>query len=752
VVARAPPRLAWFALLALVTKWQILGKAGFFSDTTDAQYLSLYEEAARITVTRFHELPLWNPYYCGGISALGTAQARFAAPTFLLSLVFGTLRAEPLILMAMTVVGLEGTYRYARARGGGALGAPVAAPIFALCGCFARWPSFGWTHFYAFQLLPWALFGARATFRGSRRGVVVLAVAMAWMIGFGGTYAAPLTALGAAVEGIEALARRNHRPRDIVRLAAVFGAAVVFSTALSLVRLWPIAETLSSSPRVVGGTESTNLGRLSHDLFGESAQNFLHGDYLVGVSVLPLFLLGGLRRRAIPLLITSLVWLWQALGYGVKPSLFAMLRSVPPYTMLRAPERCLPLFVLGFAVVTSLAFRRIEAASRRTPRAMLLIVGCLGVFGWNLFQLVKNQAEISNGRPMVAPPAVVDREFHQTRGNRWLAFYYTEMSRGVLACFDDYNVAQSPELRGDLSQEEYLRDPGAGTVTQSGWAPNRIDLHVSLLRPARVYVNANWHPGWHASEGTVLADHGLLAVDLPAGTHEVVLRFLPRSAILGGLTSLAALVVAIYVWRRTRASDTFGSGRELVREVGIFASPFLVTAFGFLVMPEPRRPSPPLVTPEGDPIVVPAPPDGTTPIRARWVAEGITLQAARLNKSSGPADRDTNLSVELDWRLDTPLPKGLAIFVEVEGAPAGSFSLDYAFLSGTLLLDDAPLHITLRDVSDKLLLPNGPDPKEVKVYAGLYYGRRDGARLTDVQGDALEIDNGRVRVGSILVP
>jgi hypothetical protein len=752
VVARAPPRLAWFTLLALVTKWQILGKAGFFSDTTDAQYLSLYEETARLTITRFHELPLWNPYYCGGISALGTAQARFAAPTFLLTLLFGTLRAEPLILMAMTVVGLEGTYRYARARGGGALGALVAAPIFALCGCFARWPSFGWIHFYSFQLVPWALLGARATFRGSRRGVVVLAVAMAWMIGFGGTYAAPLTALAAIAEGIEALATRSHRPSDIARLAAAAIAAVLFSTALSLIRLWPIAETLSSSPRVVGGTELTTLDRLSRDLFGESAQKYLHAEYLVGISVLPLFLLGGLRKRAMPLLITSLVWLWQALGYGVKPSLFALLRSVPPYTMLRAPERCLPLFVLGFAVVTSLAYRRIEAASRRAPPAILLVVGCLGVFGWNLFQLVKNQAEISNGRPMVAPPAVLDREFRQTRGNRWLAFYYAEMSRGVLACFDDYNVAQSPDLRGDLPQEEYLRDTEAGTVTETRWAPNRIELHVSLVRPARVYVNENWHPGWHVSEGTVLADGGLLAVDLPAGTHDVVLRFLPRSAILGGLTSLAALVVAVYVWRRTRESEAFGSGGELAREVGIFASPFLVAALGFLVMPEPRRAPPPLVTLEGDPIVVPAPPEGTTPIQARWVAEGITLEAARLTKSPGPTDRDTSLSVELDWRLDKKLPKGLAIFVQVEGAAAGPFSLDYSFLSGILLLDDAPLHTTLRDVSDKFLLPNSPDAKKVKVSAGLYYGRRDGERLTDVQGGTLEIDNGRVTVGSLVVP
>jgi hypothetical protein len=451
-------------------------------------------------------------------------------------------------------------------------------------------------------------------------------------------------------------------------------------------------------------------------------------------------------------LLSGLVWLWLALGYGVKPSLFALLRSVPPYTMLRAPERCLPLFVLGFAVVTSLAYRWIEVVSRRAPAAVLLAFACLGVFGWNLFGLVKNDSEISTLRPMVAPPSKVDREFHQTRGNRWLGFYYTEMSRGVLACFDDYNVAQSPDLRGDLPQEEYLRDPEAGTVLQTDWAPNRVDLRVSLVRPARVYVNQNWHPGWHASGGTVIDDRGLLAVDVPAGTRDVVLRFLPRSAILGGLTSLAALAVAVYVWMRTKTNDVFGSGRSLAREVGLFASPWIVPALGLLVMREPKRISPPLVTPDGDPIVVPAPPSDAVPINARWAAEGVTLEAARLKKSPGLTDRDTHVSLELDWRLDKKPPNGLAIFVRLEGSPLGPISLTYAFFSGMMLLDDAPLHVTLRDVSQELLLPNGRDRKAVQVSAGLYYGRSDGERLTDVEAGTLRVDHGGVPVGSFVIP
>jgi hypothetical protein len=751
-VAAAPLRLACFTVLALATKWPVLGKAGFFLDTTDAQHCSIYEEAARLTIAKFHELPLWNPYYCGGIPALGTPSARFASPTFLLTLIFGTLRAEPLILMAMTVVGLEGTFRYVRARGGGALGSFMVAPIYALCGCFAWWPNFDWIHFYGFELVPWALLGARGTVQGSRRGVVVLAVATSWMIGFGGTYAAPLTALGAAAEGLQALVARRRRGCDVPRLAAALGAAVFFVSAMSLVRLWPVAENLSSSPRVLGGTEGVTMGRLWLDLFGNTARH-IRGDYLIGIAVLPLCLAGGLRRRALPLIATSLVWLWMALGYGVKPSLFALVRNVPPYTMLRAPERCLPFLVLGFAVLAALALRWLEVSSRRRPGFILLALACVGVFGWNGMKLVKNDAEASNARSLLPPPAVVDREFRQTRGNRWLGFYYAEMSRGTLACFDDYNVAESPDLRGDLPHEEYLRDVGAGTVTQTAWAPNRIALRAELVRPARVYVHANWHPGWHATGGALVSENGLLAVDLPAGSHDVVLRFLPRSAILGGLTSLAALLVAAYVWTRTKTTDEFGSGRALVSEVALFASPWLVPLLGLLVMREPARPPAPMLTPEGDPIVVPAPPEDSTPVDARWVAEGIALEAVRFSKSPG-ADRDVYATVELDWRLEKKPPKGLAISVRLEGGTSGKISLDYAFLSDAMLIDDAPLHTTLRDVSERLFLPGVKDRKEIKVSVGLYYARRDGEHLTDVRSSKVRVDpaTGTVAVGSFVVP
>ncbi len=746
-------RLSFFCAVAVLTKWPTLRTAGSFNDKTDAQHFTLFEEAARLAVVKFHQLPLWNPYYCGGIPGLGTPSARFVSPTFLLTILFGTIRGDTIVATAMTIVGLEGAFRYVRARGGGALGAAFVAPVFALSGYFGRWQTQGWTNFFAFELVPWALLGARMALGGSRRGVVVLAVAVAWMIGFGGTYAAPITALAILFEGAEALANRVRSPRAMGHVLLMGALAGVFVVLTSLVRLWPIAEVLSAAPRVLEAVESRTPMQLWTMLFGDSVRHFRKADFLVGLPALPLFLLGIGRKRARPLVVASILWIWFSIGYGMKASLFAAIRHVPPYTMLRAPERFLELFIVVFVVIAALAVRRVEVAAHRNPAYAVVVMGYLALLACDLVLLVQNDATSARARSMVAPPPVVDRDFHQSRGNRWLAAYYPAMSRGVLACFDDYNIVQSTDLAPDLEKEEYLRDPGAGTVERLAWSPDRIDLRVDLSRPARVYVNQNWHPGWHANAGSVVSDNGLLAVDLPEGQRELTLRFWPRSALGGGATSLAALVIAAVAWRRSRRSgDTIPPGRAWARELLLFSSPLAITLLSFVVIREPNRPPPPRVTRSGEPIVADAPPPDAIPLGARW-GEGVTLEAARYHLDPSPTPGEQTITLELDWRLDQKAPSDLAAFVHLEGGPGRPISVNSAQISGTLLFAEAPVHVTLRDEREPTLLPRENKPVTWKVYVGLYHALSDAERLKDIvaPGNTTARD-GRVLVTTFIVP
>jgi hypothetical protein len=753
VAASTQMRAAFFCAVAVTTKWTALRTAGLFNDKTDDQHFTLFEETARMAVVKFHQLPFWNPYYCGGISGFGTPSARFVSPTFLLSIIFGTIRADTLVAVAMTLVGLEGVFRYARARGGGALGSMLVAPVFALSGYFGRWQTQGWTNFFAFELVPWALLGARMALGGSRRGVVTLGVALAWMIGFGGTYAAPITALAMVLEGAEAVVKHVRSPRVLGRILSMGLIAGVFVALTSLIRLWPIAEVLSAAPRVLEAVESRSAAQLWNMLFGDPARHFQRADFLVGLPALPLFFLGCTRKRARPLIVASVLWIWFSIGYGMRLSIFAAIRHMPPYTMLRAPERFLELFILVFAVTVALAVRRIEVAARRNPAYLLLAMGCLALLFGDLVLLVRNDAANTRDRSMVAPPPIIDRDFHQSIGNRWLAAYYPPMSRGVLACFDDYNIIQSPDLAPDLEKEEYLLDSDAGTVERRMWSPNRIDLHVELSRPARVYVNQNWHPGWHTNEGAVVSANGLLAVDLPEGHHDLTLRFWPRSVLGGGATSLAALLVAAIAWRRSRRlGDTIPTGPAWAWELALFASPAAIALLSFVVIHEPKRPPPPLLTRSGEPIVAQAAPDDAVLLGTTW-GEGVTLQAARYHLDPSPNPEEQTITLELDWRLDKKAPKDLAAFVHLNGGPGRPISVNSAQISGTLLFADAPLHVTLRDEREPTLLPRDGKPVTWRVYAGLYHALSDAERLKDIVSPGNTTANdGRVLIGTFVVP
>ncbi len=735
-------RLAVFCLVALVGTWFQLSRAGEFTDFRDYQYLTLFEDAARVTVAKYHQLPLWDPYYCGGVYGFGTPSARFLSPTFLLTLLFGVSRADPLIAFVMTIVGLEGVWRYARARGAPAHGAMLAAPIFALSGLFANLVPVGGMNFYSFELIPWAAFGLHQAFAGRVRGAVIAALSLGWMVGHGGTYPAPMMLLVGVLELGDRLvhAIRKHDRKMAWDAIAMGALAVMLATAASLVRLLPIADVLGSGKRLLGTTEGNSLRQIGVMLF--------NGPFLVGGVAIPVALLALRRRRALPVAIICVVFVWLAVGYGVNPSIFALLRKIPPYTMLRAPARFLTLFALYFAVLAALGVRSLEVLLRKNRQPRWPVFVACGLLIGNLGPLLVNQTMRARERTTMSPPkAEASREFRQARGDRWLASFYVPLDRGTLSCFDDYDVPQSPVLRGDLAQEEFLAEPSAGTVNRVAWSPNRIDLHADLTHPARIVINQNWHPGWRSSVGSVVSDHGRLAIDAPAGSSDLRVRFLPSSAVGGIGATVLALVVAVLLFWRWPTGGPRGA-RAFATTFGLAAVPYLAPIAALSFMHEPHREPPKLVTPQGDAIVIAEPLPGMEHLGIHFES-GITLEAAHValqGKRDEPA-----ISVELDWRKTLPVEHGIGVFMHIEPEGGDVLNVDHVRISAAVPLEDLPIGATLRDVIPPIDVERPKSPKSYVVYVGLWRARGDGSRLHVLDSSATVTDN-RVRVGSVTVP
>jgi hypothetical protein len=141
-------------------------------------------------------------------------------------------------------------------------------------------------------------------------------------------------------------------------------------------------------------------------------------------------------------------------------------------------------------------------------------------------------------------------------------------ARETLAAMAD--PAFDPRVEAILHSPAPLELGGGQVVGDArivDWSPDVIRLTVNTDRPALLVLAENYYPGWRAelnggATPVIRANHTLRAVAVPAGDHEVVLRFRPTRFLIGFwiyaiglllLTGYGALLAHAH-WRRARAT------------------------------------------------------------------------------------------------------------------------------------------------------------------------------------------------------
>ena len=754
---RTAVRIAIFAFLALVVVWPMLGHPGAFNEFRDAEVLSLHEQAAVATVRSYGQIPLWDPWYCGGIYGLGEAQSRFASPQFLFSLLFGVERAQPIVVWLLTVLGMEGTYRWLHLRVPDATAALRIAPLFALCGQFAVAWFRGWINFYGFELVPFVLYGITVAARGRTHGIAVAAIAFAIILGFGGTFAAPLVAIAAAVESVRVLL--ETAPARRLRAVGMLFAVASFMLTLAAVRLLPIAEVLAAQPRIMAGTPGHAPAMILYFLV--KSINAHGGDleepgaFYVGAGFLALLALGGSERKSLRTLFIVVLFLWLSAGYARRPALFALLRQLPVFSALRYPERFLWLGILFACEPAAHALAKVPrlGEGKRWRNGAHVILSCAVLF--SLGTQIKSFWAVDANRDVgVLASTAVAGEFRQSRGNRWLAGHYQGIGLGSLSCWETHPVTMSPNLRGDLAEEEYVADPRIGRARRVSWSPNKLVVHVTMAAPGQLLVNQNWHPGWRSSIGTVASANGQLAVDLPAGETDVTLTFRPRTAIAGGTVTLVSLLALILLGR-----VPFRRG-ALLRTTALVLAPWAVFGAFIGTWDEPRFPPPPHKNANDTPAIVDAPPPDATPIRAQFDIP-IVVDAAKVDT---PRDSYRNVDIDLYFRRTGALPRTTGMFVHLARAPGqeplpppelgkeakrDSWNGDHQVVGGSFYISDAPQDTEIHDAFGVHLKNAAKGNYDVWLGFGHVSGKKGRAAVTE-KGMA-DVSDDRIKIGSFVV-
>ncbi len=754
-------RLAVFALLAAALVWPILPDAARINEFRDVHHLFLYEKSAIDTIRHFHELPLWNPYYCGGFDAVGAPQTRFVSPTLLLGLWFGAERAEILTVFFFVIIGMEGTYRWLRLRTPDPAAAFLVAPIFALSGQFAVAYFRGWIQFYGFELAPWILYGITLAARRRVAGVAIASIAFAIMVGFAGLFATPLLAVAGVMEGLRSLFAqpRNERRRSLLMLVATAS----FMLTIAFVRLWPVAETLLSAPRIMAGAPGhlprALLASLAAQLVLKDGNTDIDGSFFVGSAFLVIAGLGAQSKKGLGVLALVFICLWLAAGYSPIISGFALLRRVPMFSAVRYPERFLWPAMLFASELAAYGVNRLplQAPSKRWRQAARVIL--TGALAWTVWTEIDAWKRIETGRTTGVVSDEFSTDFHQARGNRWRTVHFESIGLGSLGCYETHRLAQSRLLRGDLPQEEYLapNDAAAGTVKRVAWSPNHITVHTSLTKPARVLVNQNWAPGWQSTVGQVQNHEGLLSVDVPEGEHDVTLGFRAWSTMGGAAVTLSALLGLGFLLIRGRHKGKLFAPAHRVGTALAILGPWVIAGAAYASSPDPKWPIPGQTNPNGTPALVPVAEEAsiTAPKIGATYDVPIVVEAASV---VGP-DPHNSLALELYLRRTGTVARSTTMFVHFERRKdqgpipkekEGFRNADHQIVGGSFFLSDMPEGRLVHDAFGTHLGKGASGIWDVWVAFGHVSGNKGRERLVS-PGTSVESEK-RVRIGTVVLP
>lgn len=590
----------WFFVVALLLPG-VLEAPHALTAHYDDHYFFAHEEAARISLLRYHQLPAWNPYYCGGIPLAANPQDETFAPDFLLRLAFGTGPGRHLAVVLFVLLGLEGTHRLARRYGASQVAAAAAAIAFACSGRFFVMLEYGWVHMFGFQLLPFAVLAyekALASWRWAIAGGAMLA----WMLLCGGTYTVPYSAVALAALALHDAARAFLAPaerrwwRPLAVVAAMGGVAAV----LGGVKLLPMIRIILEHPRMVDAPDGYRISAVIEMLTARKRDlGTMAGESFIGEGMIILALFAPIVRSRAGgrMLFAAIVFFGLSMGQVGSAALFPLLRKLPIYEQLRNPERFTVIVALFFALAASQSLTWLEdlparvgrvvrdryRAFRARRRGEVAVVGeaapPLGVVARFVLGLVGAAIVVAVAYPMarlvlrhnvVVPgfyaqeaPLARQAPFRQARGNRWEAHVWPPASLGTLQCFEETEFPQSARLRGDLPAEEYGATPDV-KVERIAWSPNAITLRVASPGPATVLVNQNYDRGWRSGQGRVRSEEGLLAVDVPAGETTVQLVYRDWLLTIGLLLTVVGWSALGWVaydgWKRARVEHAAGRG------------------------------------------------------------------------------------------------------------------------------------------------------------------------------------------------
>jgi len=549
--------------------WPVLAHLTTTGLHDDWDFFMLLDWVPYRTVTHFHQLPLWNPYECGGVPMISNPQSRVLTPFFLIHLAFGPAAGIHLEIALHFALVWAGGYFLARTLKLGRLAAAAAATVFPASSWFSLHLAEGHTWALGFAYAPWFLAFLLQAADRKRIGWAVMAggaIAMAFLEGSAHPVIYPVM-LALPVLAALAVIERSWWPLGVLAIAGIFGlgfAAPKLLGAIHVLSSYPrpieyrIDSEFSGLPVILlSPRQYINHVWINHWPFWES------GAY-IGAFAIPALagLLAG--RRAIPWVLAGIFMLLLYAGdHGGSLWPWTLLHHLPVFASARNPSRAIIPFVLAVAVLAGFGFdcaQRWMGSWAAAALAIFIVAGAGNCLMIDLPILAQALA-----RPLVNRDAASTfiQSYRPSYGpfTHGMELWDALQGRGSANCYEyaSFSTAVLGANQLGYRGEQYVF--GAGSVELEKWTPNKLRYRVDAGTPAFLVINQNYDPSWTLAKGrgVVFWEGGLLGVKVPSGRQEIELAYRDREFVWGVvifLGTVAAAALVLFFEPRKHALDS----------------------------------------------------------------------------------------------------------------------------------------------------------------------------------------------------
>lgn len=369
----------------------------------DMDEATFYVAVPRETILTHHQIPLWNPYQCGGQVLLASPQSVFLSPTFLINLIFGDILGIKIKIFVYLLIGLHGMFLMAQQVGIKGVSAYLPPFIFMLNSVYPLNITPGMLIF-PIAYMPWALLFYLK--KPERRYTVYSAMVLALMFLEGGTQLFVYTILFMGLYAV--LTDVMQKKIDHIKKTVVI---TLLALLFCSVKLVPSLEFSVEYPHILKDYSGFSMDSFTHSLFDRDqklfSQQYLSDKtgFLLGISYhwdengmyigfIPfiLYMMGfiTLKKDHKPLLVASLVFLWLSFGHRAPLSLYRVLHSLPVLESLRVATRFRIPFLFTLSLIAGLTASKIETGRIDDTKIKkifillavitIILVGCTSFF------------------------------------------------------------------------------------------------------------------------------------------------------------------------------------------------------------------------------------------------------------------------------------------------------------------------------------------------------------------------------------